>query len=101
MENVFVEAVEEVRKAILKRKLKTEINTKRHVSISSHDGGQPDRGFEESLIKLTSLGKNKIKMVDFTTVDKQNLLDLFVNNQKVLITIYEILFASANSMFDH
>jgi hypothetical protein len=40
-------------------------------------------------------------MIDFTTVDKQNLLDLFVNNQKVLITIYEILFASANSMIDH
>lgn len=48
--------------------------------------------FEESLIKLASLAKNKIKLQDFSSKDKFNLLDLFVNNEKTLIKIYEALF---------
>lgn len=33
-----------------------------------------------------------MKLSDFTPIDKQNLLDLFVNHEQVLIKIYEILF---------
>jgi len=50
------------------------------------------REFEESLIKLASLAKNKIKLTDFTQKDRFNVLDLFVNNEKTLIKIYEALF---------
>jgi hypothetical protein len=41
---------------------------------------------------LAQLAKNRIKTADFTTRDKCNLLDLFVNNEKTLLKIYEALF---------
>lgn len=50
------------------------------------------REFEESLMKLAQLAKNRIKFTDFTNKDRFNILDLFVNNEKTLITIYEALF---------
>jgi len=43
-------------------------------------------------LKLASLAKNRVKLGDFTGRDKSNLLDLFVNNEKTLLKIYEILF---------
>jgi hypothetical protein len=50
------------------------------------------REFEESLLRLAQLAKNKVKLTDFTVRDKCNLLDLFVNNEKTLLKIYEALF---------
>lgn len=50
------------------------------------------REFEESLIKLASLAKHKIKISDLTEKDRFNVMDLFVNNEKTLIKIYEALF---------
>ena len=38
------------------------------------------------------MAKNRIKITDFTIRDKCNLLDLFVNNEKTLLKIYEALF---------
>ena len=38
------------------------------------------------------MAKNRVKLGDFTGKDKSNLLDLFVNNEKTLLKIYEILF---------
>jgi len=38
------------------------------------------------------MSKNKIKFEDFTVIDKVNMLDLFVNNEKVLMSIYDCLF---------
>ena len=48
--------------------------------------------FEESLLRLAQLAKNRVKISDFTTRDKSHLLDLFVNNEKTLLKIYEALF---------
>ena len=42
--------------------------------------------------KLAAFAKGRIKYEDFTSKDKFNILDLFVNNQKTLIKIYEALF---------
>jgi hypothetical protein len=50
------------------------------------------RDFEESLLRLAQLAKNRVRMVDFTNKDKYHLLDLFVNNEKTLLKIYEALF---------
>ena len=50
------------------------------------------REFEESLLKLAQLAKSRAKLTDFTVRDKCNLLDLFVNNEKTLLKIYEALF---------
>jgi len=43
-------------------------------------------------MRLVQLAKNKVKVNDFTQRDKYNLLDLFVNNEKTLLKIYETLF---------
>ncbi len=43
-------------------------------------------------MKLAQLAKSKVKISDFTKRDKCNLLDLFVNNEKTLLKIYEALF---------
>ena len=48
--------------------------------------------FEEALSKLVNFAKNKIKFEDFTSVDKYQLLSLFVNNEKTLLYIYKSLF---------
>jgi len=41
--------------------------------------------------------KNKIKIADFTPQDKYNLVDLFVNNERTLMYIYEALFPPRQS----
>lgn len=43
-------------------------------------------------MKLASFAKARIRLEDFTSKDKFNILDLFVNNEKTLIKIYEALF---------
>jgi hypothetical protein len=43
-------------------------------------------------MKLAQLAKNKITFQDFLSKDKLNILDLFVNNEKTLLRIYEALF---------
>lgn len=91
LESLFVECIEEVRKDIMKRRLKNEIfNKKKFQKIEQNT--EEAREFEASLLKLASLAKNRVKLSDFTNKDKNNLLDLFVNNEKTLLKIYEILF---------
>ncbi len=99
IEGVFVESIEEVRKEIMKRRIKNEVNVRRGAKSTLNKGesiadgeDQASKEFEESLMKLASLAKNRIKFEDFTAKDKFNLLDLFVNNEKTLIKIYEALF---------
>ncbi len=43
-------------------------------------------------MRLAQLAKNKVKIDDFLAKDKYHLLDLFVNNEKTLLKIYEALF---------
>ena len=44
------------------------------------------------MLKLANLARNRVKLSEFTSRDKCNLLDLFVNNEKTLLKIYEALF---------
>ncbi len=53
---------------------------------------EASKEFEDSLMKLASFAKGRVKYEDFTNKDKFNILDLFVNNEKTLIKIYEALF---------
>jgi hypothetical protein len=53
--------------------------------------------FEETLGKLAELAKGRVKFDEFTQADRNNLLDLFVNNERMLLKIYEILFTQSNS----
>jgi hypothetical protein len=99
METVFIESIEEVRKEIMKRRIKNEVNARRGTKSTLTKGDtmetiedQASKDFEESLMKLASFAKHRIKFEDFTPKDKFNLLDLFVNNEKTLVKIYEALF---------
>lgn len=56
LETLFVEAVETTKKAILRRKLKSEVERKKPTTKEQ----------EQTLDKLVNLGKDKIKSVDFT-----------------------------------
>lgn len=91
LENLFVECIEEIRKDIMKRRLKNEIfNKKKFQQIDKNS--EEAKEFEQSLLKLAQLAKNRVKISEFTSKDRNNLLDLFVNNERTLLKIYEILF---------
>ena len=91
MENLFVDCIEEVRKDIMKRRLKNEIyNRKKFQAFEK--GTNEAKEFEDSLIKLAQLAKNRVKIAEFSGKDKNNLLDLFVNNERILLMMYEALF---------
>ena len=64
-----------------------------HIEKSLQDPEDEDaKRFEEAISKLVGYAKNKIKFEDFTSVDKYQLLSLFVNNEKTLLYIYKSLF---------
>ena len=82
----------------MKRRLKTEIQNKKRFKPIDKDS-QEAKEFEESLLKLAQLAKNKIKISEFTPIDRCNLLDLFVNNEKTLLKIYEACFPHRTNNF--
>ena len=91
LESLFIECIEEVRKEIMKRRLKNEIyNRKKFQKLDK--SSEEAKEFEESLLKLAQLAKNRVKVSDFTSKDKAHILDLFVNNERTLLKIYEALF---------
>lgn len=91
LENLFVDCIEEVRKEIMKRRLKNEIYSRKKFQ-NLEKSSEEAKEFEESLLRLAQLAKNRVKISDFTSRDKSHLLDLFVNNEKTLLKIYEALF---------
>lgn len=91
IEQLFVDCIEEVRKEVMKRRLRSELYNKK--KFQSFDRlTEEAREFEESLLRLAQLSKNKVKIEDFTAMDRYHLLDLFVNNERTLLKIYEALF---------
>ena len=91
LENLFVDCVEDVRRNVIKRRLKAEIVGKKKIGKFDENSAEAQE-FEESLLKLANLAKDRVKYSEFTTQDRNNLLDLFVNNEQTLLKIYEILF---------
>ncbi len=59
----------------------------------SDQSNEGNRQFEETLGKLAEMAKGRVKFEEFTQVDRNNLLDLFVNNERTLLKIYELLFS--------
>ena len=88
---MFVDCVEDVRRNVIKRRLKAEIIGKKKIG-KFDENSEEAKEFEESLLKLANLAKDRVKFSEFTSQDRNNLLDLFVNNEKTLLRIYENLF---------
>lgn len=84
---LFTDCVEDMRKEIVKRKLKTEITLNRGKS-----GADSSRGLDEALVKLSDLSYGRAKLEEFTYNDRCAVLDLFVNNEITLLKIHETLF---------
>lgn len=82
--------VEEVRKNIVRRRLKNEFNNRRKATLSR--SREAELEFELSLAKLADLAKGRVKLEEFTSNDRNHLLDLFVNNQRVLLVVHDIIF---------
>lgn len=96
LENLFVDCVEDVRRSVIKRRLKAEIIGKKKIG-KFDENSEEAKEFEESLLKLANLAKDRVKFSEFTQQDRNNLLDLFVNNEKTLLRIYENLFPKKNN----
>ena len=65
LEQLFVECIEEVRKEIMRRRLKNEIYT--HKKFHQVDQTlQEAKDFEESLLRLAQLAKNRVRLIDFS-----------------------------------
>ena len=75
----------------MKRRLRNEITTKKNYRQPVPESDEA-KEFEASLIKLAELAKNKVTLSDFSPADKTHILDLFVNNEKTLLKIFEALF---------
>ena len=95
MEQLFVQCVEEIRKDIVRRRLKNEFTSKRKNNLQQ--SREAEKQFELSLVKLADLAKSRVKYDEFTANDRTNLLDLFVNNEKVLLSMHEMMFPASNS----
>ena len=75
----------------MKRRLKNEITNRKQFQKLDRNTQEAEE-FEESLLKLAHFAKHKVKIGEFTPRDKAHLLDLFVNNERSLLKIYEALF---------
>lgn len=91
LEQLFVSCIEEVRREVMRRRFRAEV-ANRKTSAKGIVSDDEAREFEESLFKLGQLQRKKVKAEDFSGKDRFVILDLFVNNEKTLLKIYEALF---------
>ncbi len=80
-----------MRRDIIKRRLKAEIIARQRPN------DKQVKEFESTLVKLADLAQNRVKLEEFTAMDRIHILDLFVNNEKTLLRVHEILFAGTSS----
>jgi len=66
LENLFVDCVEDVRRNVIKRRLKAEIIGKKKIGKFDQNS-QEAQEFEESLLKLANLAKDRVKFSEFTS----------------------------------
>ena len=66
MENLFVDCVEDVRRNVIKRRLKAEIIGKKKIGKFDENSDEA-KEFEDSLLKLANLAKDRVKFTEFTT----------------------------------
>ena len=94
LELLFQQAVDAVRKQILRRRASAQ-SLSRKPSQAFSNAALNQNEFETSLIKLADLGKGRVQLHEFSSVDFYNMLDLFVNNERVLQSMHSALFDKA------
>jgi len=80
-----------VRRDIIKRRLKAEVLARQRPNE------QQIKDFESTLVKLADLAQSRVKLEEFTAADRIHILDLFVNNEKTLLKVHEVLFPGTSS----
>jgi ribosome biogenesis SPOUT family RNA methylase Rps3 len=77
----------------MKRKIKNEIANQKNKPINPYNSvNGPDTMVDDTIIKIADLVKGRVKLEEFTYVDRTIVLDLFVNSEEVLMKIHESLF---------
>ena len=66
LETLFVDCVEDVRRSVIKRRLKAEIIGRKKIG-KFDENSEEDKEFEESLLKLANLAKDRVKFSEFTS----------------------------------
>lgn len=66
METLFVECISEVRKEIMRRRLRNDLYTKKKFYNHENPVQSKAKDFEDSLLRLAKLAKNRIKLDEFT-----------------------------------
>lgn len=108
LEQLFIDCIEEVRKEVMRRRFRNEVANRKAQRLSLRSSttatlrssvdqqnvvsDKEALEFEQSLHKLSLLSRQRVKSEDFTARDRFIILDLFVNNEKTLLKIYEALF---------
>ena len=69
--------------------------------MKSQASFENNKDFESTLDKLADLAKERVKVEEFTTNDRLNLLEMFINNEKTLQSMHEILFPKPNRSSYH
>lgn len=87
---LFADCVEDAKKEVVKRRLKTELLAKGKQSQSQIE-------FETTLDKLAEMAKGKVKCEEFTAADRVNLLEVFVSSHKTLKAMNESMFQKGRS----
>lgn len=84
-------SIDEVRKTILQRRLKAELmlnNKSKAMSLNLSNESEEAKEFEESMMKLVSFAKGRVKYDEFNKQDKFHMMELFVTNETILMAIY-------------
>lgn len=73
----------------MRRRLKNEMAQDKSRPVTDKSG---QHQFDSTVVKLADMAKGRARLSDFTYNDRTMLLDLFVNNETVLMRLYTEMF---------
>eukprot|EP00826_Nyctotherus_ovalis_P015823 TRINITY_DN14532_c0_g1_i5.p1 TRINITY_DN14532_c0_g1~~TRINITY_DN14532_c0_g1_i5.p1 ORF type:complete len:419 (+),score=63.66 TRINITY_DN14532_c0_g1_i5:318-1574(+) len=101
LEEIFIDCINSVKKNIYKRKLKSTIANDLSVRlVNSRLKAVITKEIASTVDKIRNKSENSesVKYKEFTSEDKQNLLTLFVCNERIIEYIHDILFIKYDNL---